>query len=177
MSKITALVLAVILAVAACGIGILSGVISLNLGAQPDKSRFGNKGVLEVICDVEISRPGDTLTPPFDTVKLTLPAIFNFEEKTANYPGEYTISMNRKGTLQVREAVLEIHRPAMFKRHGVVIIGERVTLRCALHNPTRQPATALVDSMPSRSQPARGRATIAAVTPPKRSPLMLLVLI
>jgi hypothetical protein len=128
MSKITALVLAVILAVAACGIGILSGVISLNLGAQPDKSRFGNKGVLEVICDVEISRPGDTLTPPFDTVKLTLPAIFNFEEKTANYPGEYTISMNRKGTLQVREAVLEIHRPAMFKRHGVVIIGERVTL-------------------------------------------------
>jgi uncharacterized surface anchored protein len=81
-----------------------------------------------VICDVEISRPGDTLTPPFDTVKLTLPAIFNFEEKTANYPGEYTISMNRKGTLQVREAVLEIHRPAMFKRHGVVIIGERVTL-------------------------------------------------
>lgn len=128
MSKITALVLAVILAVAACGIGVLSGVISLNLGAQPDKSRFGNKGVLEVICDVEISRPGDTLTPPFDTVKLTLPAIFNFEEKTANYPGEYTISMNRKGTLQVREAVLEIHRPAMFKRHGVVIIGERVTL-------------------------------------------------
>jgi hypothetical protein len=128
MSKITALVLAVILAVAACGIGILSGVISLNLGAQPDKSRFGNKGVLEVICDVEISRPGDTLTPPFDTFKLTLPAIFNFEEKTANYPGEYTISMNRKGTLQVREAVLEIHRPAMFKRHGVVIIGERVTL-------------------------------------------------
>lgn len=128
MSKITALVLAVILAAAACGIGVLSGVISLNLGAQPDKSRFGNKGVLEVICDVEISRPGDTLTPPFDTVKLTLPAIFNFEEKTANYPGEYTISMNRKGTLQVREAVLEIHRPAMFKRHGVVIIGERVTL-------------------------------------------------
>lgn len=128
MSKIAALVLAVILAVAACAIGVLSGVISLNFGAQPDKTRFGNQGVLEVICDVEISRPGDKLTLPFDTVKLTLPAIFNFEEKTAAYPGEYTISMNRKGTLQVNEALLEIHRPAMFKRHGVVIIGERVTL-------------------------------------------------
>ncbi len=128
MSKIAALVLAVILAVAACAIGVLSGVISLNFGAQPDKTRFGNQGVLEVICDVEISRPGDKLTLPFDTVKLTLPAIFNFDEKTAAYPGEYTISMNRKGMLQVNEALLEIHRPAMFKRHGVVIIGERVTL-------------------------------------------------
>jgi hypothetical protein len=119
---------AAVLAMAACAIGVLSGVITLNFGTQSDKTSFGNKGMLEVICDVEISRPGDTLTPPFDSVKLTLPAIFNFEENTAAYPGEYTISMNRKGTLQVKEALLEIHRAAMFKRHGVVIIGERVTL-------------------------------------------------
>jgi hypothetical protein len=108
MSKTTALVLAAILAMAACAIGVLSGVITLSFGTQSDKTSFGNKGMLEVICDVEISRPGDTLTPPFDSVKLTLPAIFNFEENTAAYPGEYTISMNRKGTLQVKEALLEM---------------------------------------------------------------------
>lgn len=128
MSKTTTVIVAVMLAVAACAIGIFTGVISLNVGDKSAQARYANKGTLEVICDVEISRPGDTLAPPFDTVKLTLPAIFNFEDNTAAYPGEYTISMNRKGTLHVKAAELEIHRPAMFKRHGAVIIGEHVTL-------------------------------------------------
>jgi hypothetical protein len=55
-------------------------------------------------------------------------AVFNFDEGTGAYPGEYTISMNRKGTLKVDKDLLEIYRPAMFKRHGMIIIGEHVTL-------------------------------------------------
>lgn len=128
MSKTTALVMAVILAVAACAIGVMSGMITLNLGGKSGKASFANRGKLEVVCDVEINRPGETLAAPFDTVRLTLPAVFNFDENTAAYPGEYTISMNRKGSLRVEDALLEIHRPAMFKRHGVIIIGEHVTL-------------------------------------------------
>lgn len=128
MSKTTALAMAVLLAVAACAIGFVSGILSLNIGGKSGKGSYANRGVLEVVCDVEISRPGETLAPPFDVVKLTLPAVFNFEDNTAAYPGEYTISMNRKGTLRVNDSQLEIHRPAMFKRHGTVIIGEHVTL-------------------------------------------------
>ncbi|MCM0044353.1 MAG: hypothetical protein NBV65_06940 [Burkholderiaceae bacterium] len=128
MSKTTAIAVAVIAAVAICALGLLTGVISLNVGGKPGAGGYANKGVLEVICDVEISRPDETLAPPFEVVTLTLPAIFNFDENTAAYPGEYTISMNRKGTLRVSDALLEIHRPSMFKRHGVVIIGEHVTL-------------------------------------------------
>lgn len=128
MSKTTALVMAVILTVAACAIGVMSGMITLNLGDKSGKASFANRGTLEVVCDVDISRPGETLSAPFDSVRLTLPAVFNFDENTAAYPGEYTISMNRKGTLRVEDALLEIHRPAMFKRHGVIIIGEHVTL-------------------------------------------------
>ncbi len=128
MSKTTTLFAAVILAVAACAIGFMSGILTLNIGGKSGKASYANKGVLEVVCDVEISRPGETLAPPFDVAKLTLPAVFNFDENTAAYPGEYTISMNRKGTLRVEDAQLTIHRPAMFKRHGAVIIGEHVTL-------------------------------------------------
>ena len=36
--------------------------------------------------------------------------------------------MNRKGTLKVNGELLELHRPAMFKRFGTVIMGEHVTL-------------------------------------------------
>lgn len=128
MSKTTALIMAVILAVAACAIGVMSGMITLNVGDKSGKASFANKGKLEVVCDVDISRPGETLAMPFDSVRLTLPAVFNFDENTAAYPGEYTISMNRKGSLLVKDSLLEIHRSAMFKRHGVIIIGEHVTL-------------------------------------------------
>ena len=90
--------------------------------------KFQSKGKLEVVCDVEISRLNEGLTQPFDVDKLTLPAEFDFEEKTGWYTGEFTISKNRKGTLKVEGSVLEIYRPAMFKRYGLTVIGEHVTL-------------------------------------------------
>lgn len=111
--------------------GVLLGALTaaglLRWGEEP-KQNFQSKGKLEVVCDVEVSHLNEGLTQPFETSKLSLPAQFDFEEKTGWYTGEYTISKNRKGTLKIEGAVLEIYRPAMFKRHGLVILGEHVTL-------------------------------------------------
>ncbi len=113
------------------GLGVaasVTGLVSFNIGGNAKQSKYLNKGVLEVVCDAEISKPGDRLVPPFDVTRTPLPAIFNFDEGTGAYPGEYTVSMNRKGTLKIDGEVLEVYRPAMFKRHGVTIIGEHLTL-------------------------------------------------
>ena len=128
MSKLVALLVAASLAIAALLAGQLTGLITLNFGSRTDAHRYKNSGMLEVVCDAEISRPGDNLEPPFETSRLTLPVRIDFDESTGAYPGEYTISMNRKGTVHVKDALIEIHRPAMFKRHGAVIVGEFLTL-------------------------------------------------
>ena len=108
-------------------LGALTATGLLRWGDEP-KQNFQSKGKLEVVCEVEVSRLNEGLTQPFETSKLNLPAEFDFEEKTGWYTGEYTISKNRKGTLKVDGALLEIYRPAMFKRYGLVVLGEHVTL-------------------------------------------------
>jgi hypothetical protein len=128
MSKIVAILTGIIITIALVAAAHFAGVISLNLGNDGKPGRYKNKGVLEVICDVEISRPGEKLAPPFETSRMPIPAMFDFEDGTGAYAGEYTISLNRKGTLKAQGDLLELSRPAMFKRHGVVIIGEHVTL-------------------------------------------------
>ncbi len=104
---------------------IATGVV--HWGEEP-KAHFQSKGKLEVVCEVEVSRLNEGLSQPFDVDKMTIPAEFDFEEKTGWYTGEFTISKNRKGTLKIEGAVLEIYRPAMFKRYGLIILGEHVTL-------------------------------------------------
>lgn len=126
MNKTTGILIALALSIALLLAAQLTGLLALN--GDANANRYKVKGMLELICDVEISRPDDNLMPPFETSKLKLPVIINFDDSTGAYPGEYTISMNRKGTLHVNDALLEIHRPAMFKRHGVTIFGERVEL-------------------------------------------------
>ncbi len=128
MSKLVSLLVAAALAIALLLAGQLTGLISLNFGSSSTAHHYQNTGLLEVVCDAEISRPGDNLEPPFETSRLTLPVRINFDDSTGAYPGEYTISMNRKGTVHVKDALIEIHRPAMFKRHGAVIVGEFLTL-------------------------------------------------
>ena len=127
MSRTVSILLTIAVIVVLGVIATLTGLISINVGGGK-QAKFVNKGVLDVVCDAEISRPTDGLVPPFEVARTPLPAIFNFDEGTGAYPGEYTISMNRKGTLKIEGDVLEIYRPAMFKRYGVVIIGEHVTL-------------------------------------------------
>ncbi len=122
----TSVALIVVLAVALV-LGALLATGVLRWREEPGQT-FQSTGKLEVVCEVEISRLNEGLTQPFDVDRITIPAEFDFEEKTGWYTGEFTISRSRKGTLKVDGAVLEIYRPAMFKRFGLVIQGEHVTL-------------------------------------------------
>ena len=113
----------------------LAGLLALaqmngltNFSDHGKKQAYQNKGRLELVCDLEISKPTDNLSQPFDKVRMTMPTQFDFEENTGWYTGEYTISMNRKGTLQVQDDLLKVYRPAMFRRYGLVITGEHFTL-------------------------------------------------
>ncbi len=123
MKKSTGLLLALVVLALLAG-----GALALLTLRGKEAPTYQSKGKLEVICDVEISRPTEGLSQPFDVSHLTLPAQFDFDESTGWYTGEYTISMNRKGTLKVNDAVLEVTRPAFFKRYGLVILSEHFTL-------------------------------------------------
>jgi hypothetical protein len=123
-SLITLLILIILAGLIA--VAQMTGLISF--GDNDKKQAYQNKGRLEVVCDLEISKPTDNLSQPFDKVRMTMPAQFDFEENTGWYTGEYAISMNRKGTLQVQDDLLKVSRPAMFKRYGLAITGEHFTL-------------------------------------------------
>ena len=122
---ITALLVLIVLAGLAI-IAEMTGMLSLDMNGK--KTDYQSKGKLEVVCDVEVSKPNDTLSQPFDTTHLTIPAQFDFDENTGWYMGEYAMSMNRKGTLQVQDDLLQVSRPALFKRYGLTITGEHFTL-------------------------------------------------
>lgn len=103
------------------------GMITLGLG-RSESHRYQTRGTLEAVCDVVVQRPVDGLDQPFETSKLPLPVVIDFDEMTGAYAGEYAISMNRKGTLHADGDKLEIVRQAMFKRYGITIQGERAEL-------------------------------------------------
>jgi hypothetical protein len=126
MKKMLTILLILIALAGLIALAQMSGLISL--GASGPKPAYQNKGRLDVVCDLEVSKPTDNLSQPFDKVRMTMPAQFDFEENTGWYTGEYAISMNRKGTLQVQDDLLKVSRPAMFKRYGLVITGEHFTL-------------------------------------------------
>ncbi len=104
----------------------MTGLISLDMNDK--KPPYQNKGKLDVVCELEVSKPNDNLSQPFDTARSTMPAQFDFDENTGWYTGEYAISMNRKGTLNVQDDLLKVSRPALFKRYGLMITGEHFTL-------------------------------------------------
>jgi len=127
MSRSRTSVILICLVVVALLLGVMTATRVLRWGEEPKKD-FQSKGKLEVVCEVEVSRLNEGLTQPFEVDKITIPAEFDFEEKTGWYTGEFTISKNRKGSLKVEGPVLEIYRPAMFKRYGLIVLGEHVTL-------------------------------------------------
>jgi len=120
-------VILILLLIIAVVLGVLTATGQLHWGDDP-KSDFQKKGLLTVICEVEVSRPTNGLGQPFEVESMTMPAEFDFDEKTGWYPGEFTISQNRKGTLTVTGPMLEISRPAMFKKYGFAVLGDHVTL-------------------------------------------------
>lgn len=112
-------------------IGIVLGALTatgmLHWGEEP-KTGFQKKGLLTVICEVDVSRPKNGLGQPFEVESMTIPAEFDLDEKTGWYPGEFTISENRKGSLTIQGAMLEITRPAMFKKYGFSVLGDHASL-------------------------------------------------
>ncbi len=122
---ITALLILIVLA-GIVMIAQMTGLLSLDMNGK--KTAYQSKGKLDVVCDLEVSRPNDNLSQPLETARLTMPAQFDFEENTGWYTGEYAISTNRKGTLQVQDDLLKVSRPALFKRYGLMITGEHFTL-------------------------------------------------
>lgn len=103
------------------------GVFMLGVG-RGSSQPYQTRGKLEAVCDVVVQRPVDGLNQPFETGKLALPVVIDFDEMTGAYAGEYSISLNRKGSLHVDGDKVEILRQAMFRRYGITIQGEHAEL-------------------------------------------------
>lgn len=127
MTKSKLTLILTLLFIIGVALGALTVTGKLHWGEE-STSGFQKKGVLTVICEVEVSRPINGLGQPFEVESMTMPAEFNLDEKTGWYPGEFTISENRKGSLTIQGPVLEISRPAMFKKYGFAVLGDHATL-------------------------------------------------
>ena len=127
MNKTKLILLMLLGAVAIVVIAYVMGVVTMSFGRGSGQS-YQTRGTLEAVCDVVVQRPVDGLNQPFEVSKLPLPVVIDLDEMTGAYAGEYSISMNRKGTLQVDGDNLEILRQAMFKRYGITIQGEHAEL-------------------------------------------------
>ena len=127
MNKAKLILLAVLGAIAIVLIAYAMGMVTMSFG-RGSSQQYQTRGTLEAVCDVVVQRPVDGLNNPFEVSKLPLPVVIDLDEMTGAYAGEYSISMNRKGTLHVDGDNLEILRQAMFKRYGITIQGEHATL-------------------------------------------------
>lgn len=106
----------------------LTGLINLSEHGRSDRVKFENTGVLELVCELEVKRPINGLAQPPEVSNMIIPAGIDFKDSTGWYAGEYAISINRKGTLSIKDALLDVSRPAMFSRYGINIISEHFTL-------------------------------------------------
>ena len=61
MSKVIAILAGIVITVVLIAAAHFAGLISLDVGGNGKSVRYKNKGILEVVCDVEISRPGEWL--------------------------------------------------------------------------------------------------------------------
>lgn len=127
MTKSKLALILIFLLIIGVALGGLTATGMLHWGEEP-KTGFQKKGLLTVICEVEVSRPTNGLGQPFDVESMPMPAEFDLDEKTGWYPGEFTISENRKGSLTIQGPILEISRPALFKKYGFAVLGDHATL-------------------------------------------------
>ena len=127
MTKSKLTLFLILLLIIGAALGGLTATGMLHWGEEP-KTGFQKKGLLTVICQVEVSRPTNGLGQPFDVESMPMPAEFDLDEKNGWYPGEFTISENRKGSLTIQGPILEISRPALFKKYGFAVLGDHATL-------------------------------------------------
>lgn len=128
MKKAITVLILVIIATVLIIAAKMAGLIKLGNTNTTDDFANNNSGKIEMVCDVEVARPVNGLGQPPEISHMTLPAGADFEENTGWYTGEYAISNNRKGTLKIDNAIIEVSRPALFTRYGVAILGEHFTL-------------------------------------------------
>jgi hypothetical protein len=93
--------------------------------AMEDRMPGGNKGVMDLICELELDLDGQlTLGIKENEPSRITMAQVDFEKKSGWYQGKIAISESRAGTLTLMGTRLKIYRPAMFQRFGVMISGE-----------------------------------------------------
>lgn len=119
----------------AIGVLVMSGVWGLihllyNDSAAPAEIASeimpgGNQGVLDLICELELDLDGQLALgiKENEPSRITMAQI-DFEKKSGWYQGKIAISESRAGTLTLMGTRLQVSRPAMFQRFGVMIAGE-----------------------------------------------------
>jgi hypothetical protein len=93
--------------------------------AMEDRMPGGNKGVMDLICELELDLDGQLALgiKENEPSRITMAQV-DFEKKSGWYQGKIAISESRAGTLTLMGTRLKIYRPAMFQRFGVMISGE-----------------------------------------------------
>lgn len=100
-----------------------SGSVSEELAVA--KMPGGNKGVMDLICELELDLDGQlTLGIKENTPSRITMAQLDFDQKSGWYQGKIAIAENRAGTLTLMGTRVKVYRPAMFQRFGVTISGE-----------------------------------------------------
>jgi len=81
-----------------------------------------SKGVMDLICELELDLDGQLALgiKENEPSRITMAQI-DFNQKSGWYQGKIAISESRAGTLQVMGTRLQVNRPAMFQRFGVMI--------------------------------------------------------
>lgn len=93
--------------------------------ANEGKLPGGNKGVMDLICELQLDLDGQLALGIKDNEpnRITMAQI-DFEKNSGWYQGKIAISESRAGTLHLMGTRLQVNRPAMFQRFGVMITGE-----------------------------------------------------
>lgn len=118
------------------GVLVMAGIWGLvHVMSEPDvapielanESRLpgNNKGVMDLICELELDLDGQLSLgiKENEPSRITMAQI-DFEQKSGWYQGKIAISESRAGTLNVLGTRLQVSRPTMFQRFGVMIARE-----------------------------------------------------
>jgi hypothetical protein len=96
--------------------------------AALDAERAGNDKTLNLICDLKVSMPRNDLDSQREVYSQMVIAGIDFASRSGWYQGQFAISETRKGTVTTEGATLNVRRPAMFPRFGVMVAGEAFSL-------------------------------------------------
>ena len=124
--------------VAVLGVVLLVALIAYQFGlhasrptsaaAALDAEAAGNDKTLNLICDLKVSMPRNDLDSQRQVYSQMVIAGIDFASRSGWYQGQFAISETRKGTVTTEGTTLNVRRPAMFHRFGVMVAGEAFSL-------------------------------------------------